>query len=67
VAIRAIQSAGVAWPQASLRDRGRDPIVIDYGAFPYGSFLIGPDGRLIASDRNAVEFEKAVEDALSHK
>ena len=46
---RVIQSARSSWPQAMLRDRGNDPIVVDYQALqPDGTFLIGPDGKLIA-------------------
>ena len=45
-----IRSARSSWPHAMLRDRGYDPIVADYAACrPDVTFLIGPDGKLIAS------------------
>ena len=67
-ATKAIETAGLSWPHAVLRDRGSDPIVIDYGArYPFKSFLIGPDGKLIARDLEGVSLEKAVADALARK
>jgi hypothetical protein len=48
-----------------LRDRGADPIVLDYNAWPsYPPFLIGPDGKLIARDLQGEPLEKAVAEAL---
>jgi AhpC/TSA family len=65
---KVIQSAGLSWPNALLRDRGYDPIVVDYGArYPYKSFLIGPDGKLIARDLEGAGLEKAVAEALGRK
>jgi hypothetical protein len=67
-ATRVIRSLGLSWPQAALRDRGADPIVIDYGArYPYKAFLIGPDGKLIAKDLEGAALEKAVAQALTGK
>ncbi len=67
-ATRLIQSTGLSCPHALLRDRGRDPIVVNYGArYPYKSFLIGPDARLIAKGIEGAALEKAVADALARK
>jgi hypothetical protein len=67
-AIGVIQSAGLSWPHAVLRDRGYDPIVVDYGArYPHRSFLIGQDGKLIARDLEGAGLEKAVAEALGRK
>jgi peroxiredoxin len=63
-----IRSMGLTWPQAVLRDRGLDPIAVDYGPKqPYKAFLIGPDGRLIARDLEGQALEKAVAGALAAK
>jgi peroxiredoxin len=60
-----IKTNGLSWPQAVLRDRNRDPIVMDYGAWlPPKSFLIGPDGKLIAKDFQNDQLEQAVAEAL---
>ena len=67
-AAQVIQSGGVSWPQALLRDRGRDPIVVDYGPrYPYKPFLIGPDGTLIATGLEGPALEKAVAEAVTRK
>ena len=61
---RVIRSARSSWPHAMLRDRGYDPIVADYAAFrPDVTFLIGPDGKLIASvfgTKTCTEFTRHV-------
>ena len=65
---RVIRSARSSWPQAMLRDRGYDPIVVDYQALqPDVTFLIGPDGKLIAKGLRAPALEKAVAEALAAK
>jgi hypothetical protein len=55
----------IAWPQAVLRSRGRDPIILDYdGLWPPKSFLIGPDGTLLARDLVGEKVDEAVAAAL---
>jgi hypothetical protein len=67
-ATRVIRSAGISWPQAMLRDRGFDRIVIDYGALqPDRTFLIGPDGKLIARGLGGGLLEEAIARALAGK
>ncbi len=62
---RIIRANDVTWPQAVLRDRGSDPIVQDYNVRPpYPTFLIGPDGKLIARGLQGEPLEKAVSEAL---
>jgi AhpC/TSA family len=63
---RLIKANDMTWSQAVLRDRGADPIVLDYDVGPpYPAFLIGPDGTLIASGLQGEPLEKAVDEALS--
>ena len=51
-----------------LRDRWYDPIVINYDALqPDATFLIGPDGKLIARGLQGTALEKAVAEALAGK
>ena len=58
----------LTWPQVVLRDRGSDPIVLDYrNRYPFKSFLIGPDGMLIARDLTDDAVEKAVAEVLGRK
>ncbi len=69
-ATRLIQSSGMSWAHAVLRDRSYDPIAIDYDArrFPSPAFLIGPDGKVMATGLGHVRrLEKAVAEALSRK
>ncbi len=62
---KAVEFLGITWPQAVLRDREFDPIVVDYGARqPLPSYLIGPDGKLLAVVPQNGLLEKAVADAL---
>ena len=64
-ASKIVKDQGLAWPQVVLRDRGADPITLDYHAeFPYKSFLVGPDGTLVAKDLEGDGVEKAVAKAL---
>jgi hypothetical protein len=66
-AARLIKGQGLSWPQVVLRDRGGDPIVLEYQArYPFKSFLIGPDGTLVARDLESDGVEKAVAKALGH-
>ena len=63
-----IKANDMTWPQAVLRDRGADPIVLDYNVGPpYPTFLIGPDGNLIARGLEGEPLEKAVAEALAHQ
>lgn len=65
---RVITANGVTWPQAILPDRGRDSVVVDYGAWPPPkAFLIGPDGKLIAREFQRESMVKAVAEALGRK
>jgi hypothetical protein len=65
-ATRVIQSAGLSWSQAVLRDGRHDPIAINYGALqPDATCLIGPDGKLIARGLQGTALEKAVAEALA--
>ena len=65
---RIIKANDMTWPQAVLRDRGADPIVLDYDVGPpYPTFLIGPDGNLIARGLEGEPLEKAVAEALAHQ
>ena len=66
VADRNIAVSGMSWRQVVLRDHGLDPMAIDYQPFPTPkSFLIGPDGMLIAKDLNGIQVEKSVSKALA--
>jgi hypothetical protein len=65
VAIRIIKAGGLSWRNVVLRDHGLDPMALDFRSFPPPkSFLIGPDGKLIAKDLNGIQIEKAVTEAL---
>ncbi len=69
-ATRAIQSAGLSWSQAMLRDGWYDTLVINYGVLqlqPDATFLIGPDGKLITRSLQGTALEKAVAEALAGK
>ncbi len=67
-ATRVIQRAGLSWSQAVLRDEFYDPIAINYGArLPDATFLIGPEGKLIARGLQGTVLEKAVAEALAGK
>jgi hypothetical protein len=67
-ATRVIHSRGLSWSQAVLRDAFYDPIAIDYGPLqPDATFLIGPDGKLIARGLQGTALEKAVAEALAGK
>lgn len=58
---KAINQWKIAWPQAVLRDRGADPVILDYdGLWPPKSFLIGPDGTIVARDLSNEKVEAAV-------
>ncbi len=68
LAAKLIKDHGLAWPQVVLRDRGADPIVLEYQAkHPFKSFLIGPDGTLVARDLDGDGLEKAIATALGRK
>ena len=66
-ATRVIKSKGYPGHQAVL-DQFYDPIAIDYGAMqPDATFLIGPEGKLIARGLLGTALEKAVAEALAGK
>jgi hypothetical protein len=51
-----------------LRDQFYDPIAINYGALqPDATFLIDPDGKLIARGLQGTALEKAVAESLAGK
>ena len=53
------------WPQAILRDRGADPMVLDFDTmYPPQSFLIGPDGKVVARDLVGDQVDDAVARSL---
>jgi peroxiredoxin len=61
----AIESLELTWPQAILRDRGAAPIIQAYdGWSPPKSFLIGPDGTILARDLSGDQVEGVVAEAL---
>ena len=67
-ATRVIQSAGLSWSQAVLRDQFYDPIAINYSALQLDTtFLIDPDGKLIARGLQGTALEKAVAESLAGK
>ena len=59
---REIAARRLAWPQAILRDRYADPVILDYDT-PYApkSLLIGPDGTILARDLAGGDVEAAVD------
>jgi len=68
VALRIIKVRGMSWGNVVLRDHGLDPMALDYQPFPIPkSFLIGPDGSLVAKDLNGAQIEKSVTAALGRQ
>jgi hypothetical protein len=68
VATRIIKDNGLTWKHVVLRDHSLDPMAMDYLSTPAPkSFLIGPDGTLIAKDMNGIQIEKSVNDALGRR
>jgi hypothetical protein len=68
VALRIIKDSGLSWANVVLRDLALDPMAVDYFSSPTPkSFLIGPDGTLIARDLKGIVVEKAVSAALGAK
>ena len=66
VAARIIKVSGLPGRQVVLRDHGLDPIAIEYDPFPTPkSFLIGPDGTLVAKGLNGIQIEESVAEAFS--
>jgi peroxiredoxin len=60
-----VKSNRISWPQVMLRDRWADSIVAEYhgGQLPK-TFLIGPDGKLVAKDLTSDKVAEAVANAL---
>jgi peroxiredoxin len=68
VAIKAMSEKTVTWPQVLLRDQVVDSIVLDYNAAEVPkTFLIGPDGKVIAKEIGGDQVEQVVAEALSRK
>jgi peroxiredoxin len=66
IATKIIKNSGLSLVQVILGDQGLEPMSIDYHAHPVPkSFLISPDGTLIAKDLKGDQIEKAVTEALS--
>jgi peroxiredoxin len=63
-----VKTNGISWPQVMLRDRWADSIVAEYqaGQLPK-TFLIGPDGKLVAKDVTNDKVAQAVANALGPK
>lgn len=60
-AAKVIHERAFTWPQAILRDRGSDPLMIDYdGLWPPKTILIGPDGTILARDLAGDQVDDAV-------
>ncbi len=65
---KVVEGRKLAWPQAVLRDRGADPIIQDYdGLWPPKSFLIGPDGTILARDLDADKLEELIAKILGEE
>jgi protocatechuate 3,4-dioxygenase beta subunit len=63
-----VRDQSVSWPQAVLRDRGNDPFIQNLGfSWPPKTYLIGPDGAIVARDLDADKIEKSVADALGQR
>jgi peroxiredoxin/5-hydroxyisourate hydrolase-like protein (transthyretin family) len=64
-AVEFIKEKRISWPQAILRDRAADSIVIAYqaGDVPK-TFLIGPDGKIVARDLAGDKVAEAVAKVL---
>jgi len=69
VGTRLIKASGLSLVQVIFRDYGLEPMAMDYaGAYwTPTSFLIGPDGTLIARDLKGDQIEKAVAEAFVRK
>ena len=65
IATKLIKNSGLPLVQVILGDQGLEPMSVDYYAHPVPkSFLISPDGTLIAKDLKGDQIEKAVTEAL---
>jgi len=68
IGIRLIRDSGLALVQVIFRDYGFEPMAVDYAASPTPkSFLIGPDGILLAKDLKGDQIVKAVTEALTRR
>ena len=65
---KVVKEKGLSWPQVILRDRVADSIVLEYdaGEVPK-TFLIGPDGKLVANELAGDAVVEAVAKALGRK
>ena len=60
-----VKEEKLSWPQALLRDRNNDPIVLNYqGWSPSRIILIGPNGKVVATNLKGNVIGDAVAEAL---
>jgi hypothetical protein len=66
--ITVIKEKGLSWPQVILRDHVADSILLEYdaGEVPK-TFLIGPDGKLVAKELAGEGVVDAIAKALGRK
>jgi peroxiredoxin len=65
---KVIKEKGLSWPQVILRDRVADSVLLEYdaGEVPK-TFLIGPDGKLVAKELAGEGVVEAIAKALGRK
>jgi peroxiredoxin len=65
---KVIKEKGLSWPQVILRDRVADSVLLEYdaGEVPK-TFLIGPDGKLVATELAGEGVVEAIAKALGRK
>ena len=57
---------GVSWSQGFLGDWSKDKVTASYGVFGIPAiFLIGPNGKVLATDLRGAKIKEAVADALA--
>ena len=68
IVAKVIKEKELSWPQAILRDRAADSIVLEYSVdeFPK-TLLIGPDGKVVAKDLATDKVGAAVAKALARQ
>ena len=62
-----VKARGLRWTQAFLGEWSRDTVTQDYGVYSIPHiFLIGPDGKVLASGLRGPDIREAVAAALAH-